>query len=591
MIIQTDLSGYYITTHKSKTSAAKTLGVDESTIRRAVKFDRKVMGKFKFYESNSTLDYTPIENTSTEVLANIAEVTQTPRVLILDIETAPIKAYTWGLWKQNIFLDQIISNFFIISWAAKWLDEDEVFGLVLTPNEILKEKDKNILIPLWELLEEADIVVAHNGCVARGNRVLKSDFTWVNVENLIEGDSLIAFEETTTEPNKPRKYALSIVEKVTPIIRECSEIEFEDGEKLIATNDHPWLTHYSDTQKHWKYVNTDQVQDIGFLTTVLTPWEKDTNQYHAGYLAGFFDADGCLSQHQRKGRENGFTFSITFAQKDPLIINKLSKSLDFYKFEYSITSYDRKHSDIKSIRILGGISEKLRFLGIVCPEKLNRLDLEKFNQLKMCSLGHRKIKNVTAIGKHEVIGLQTSSSTYIVEGMPCHNTKFDMPKINSRFLVNDILPPSPYKQIDTLKISKNVFGFSSNKLEALARQLGFEGKFSTDMQLWVDCMEGSQVALLQMLEYNEQDVIVLENVFNKLKPYAKGFPNMNLYNDEDYITCPHCNSKHLHPVANKYFYTNSVRYQLYTCNDCGAHSRSKKSIPYINKKQIISIPR
>lgn len=333
MIIQTDLSGYYITTHKSKTSAAKTLGVDESTIRRAVKFDRKVMGKFKFYESNSTLDYTPIENTSTEVLTNLAEVTQTPRVLILDIETAPIKAYTWGLWKQNIFLDQIISNFFIISWAAKWLDEDEVFGLVLTPNEILKEKDKNILIPLWELLEEADIIVAHNG---------------------------------------------------------------------------------------------DQ---------------------------------------------------------------------------------------------------------------------------------------------------------------------FDIPKINSRFIVNGILPPSPYKQIDTKKISKNVFGFSSNKLEALARQLGFEGKFSTDMQLWVDCMEGSQVALLQMLEYNEQDVIVLENVFNKLKPYAKGFPNMNLYNDEDYITCPHCNSKHLHPVANKYFYTNSVRYQLYTCNDCGAHSRSKKSIPYINKKQIISIPR
>ena len=43
------------------------------------------------------------------------------KILFLDIETAPMRSYTWGRWKQNISLSQTISEWFIISWSAKFV--------------------------------------------------------------------------------------------------------------------------------------------------------------------------------------------------------------------------------------------------------------------------------------------------------------------------------------------------------------------------------------------------------------------------------------------------------------------------------------
>lgn len=58
MIIQKDLQGNIIAEYKSKTAAAKALSVDESTVRKSIKFGRKVLGKFKFYNSDSVSEKT-----------------------------------------------------------------------------------------------------------------------------------------------------------------------------------------------------------------------------------------------------------------------------------------------------------------------------------------------------------------------------------------------------------------------------------------------------------------------------------------------------------------------------------------------------
>ena len=84
-------------------------------------------------------------------------------ILIFDIETAPLRAYVWSRWKQNIYLEQTISEWFMICWSAKWLDSEEVFSECLTPDEIKEEKDNRIVKQLWSLIDQADIVIAHNG--------------------------------------------------------------------------------------------------------------------------------------------------------------------------------------------------------------------------------------------------------------------------------------------------------------------------------------------------------------------------------------------------------------------------------------------
>jgi len=49
------------------------------------------------------------------------------RILLLDIETAPMEAYIWSQWQKFISLDMLKVDWYIIAWAAKWLGEDEIY--------------------------------------------------------------------------------------------------------------------------------------------------------------------------------------------------------------------------------------------------------------------------------------------------------------------------------------------------------------------------------------------------------------------------------------------------------------------------------
>lgn len=83
-----------------------------------------------------------------------------PKVLIFDIETSPIVAHVWGLRDQNISLNQIVKDWQVIAWAAKWLDRP---AKDVAYYDIRKMTEKRILEILWALLDNADIVITQNG--------------------------------------------------------------------------------------------------------------------------------------------------------------------------------------------------------------------------------------------------------------------------------------------------------------------------------------------------------------------------------------------------------------------------------------------
>lgn len=85
------------------------------------------------------------------------------KILVFDIETSPMKAFAWGLFDQNINIDQIIDDWFVICWSAKWLLDGTIMSSCVTAKEAKKCDDKRVVTDLWKLLDEADIVVAHNG--------------------------------------------------------------------------------------------------------------------------------------------------------------------------------------------------------------------------------------------------------------------------------------------------------------------------------------------------------------------------------------------------------------------------------------------
>lgn len=85
-----------------------------------------------------------------------------PKILLLDIETKPLKVWCWGIFDQNIGLDMIIEDWSILSWAAKWINNDKVMYQDLSQNTDYND-DKFIVKEMWKLLNEADVIITQNG--------------------------------------------------------------------------------------------------------------------------------------------------------------------------------------------------------------------------------------------------------------------------------------------------------------------------------------------------------------------------------------------------------------------------------------------
>jgi hypothetical protein len=157
-----------------------------------------------------------------------------------------------------------------------------------------------------------------------------------------------------------------------------------------------------------------------------------------------------------------------------------------------------------------------------------------------------------------------------------HNgNKFDMKKMNARFIEAGLHPPAPYRKIDTLLEAKKNFAFTSNRLDALGSFLGLGRKKETGgFGLWTRCMAGDRKAFDEMLDYNIQDVLLLEEVYLKLRPWMHNHPNLGVFCD-DTEQCPKCGGTHLQYRG--YSTTQAGRYRRFQCQDCGGWGRERLS--------------
>lgn len=85
-----------------------------------------------------------------------------PRVCIMDIETLPMLVYAWGLFDQNIALEQIARDSCMLSWSGKYLNGSELFSDVLTPEEAVNRDVSRLAKSCWNFLSTADVVIGHN---------------------------------------------------------------------------------------------------------------------------------------------------------------------------------------------------------------------------------------------------------------------------------------------------------------------------------------------------------------------------------------------------------------------------------------------
>lgn len=155
-----------------------------------------------------------------------------------------------------------------------------------------------------------------------------------------------------------------------------------------------------------------------------------------------------------------------------------------------------------------------------------------------------------------------------------HNLdRFDIRKTNTRAILNGLKPTSPFKTVDTLKVAKRHFAFTSNRLDSLGESLGLGRKVKTGgFELWESCMKGIPSAWAKMKRYNAKDVTLLIKVYDKLLPWIGNHPNITVITDQEY-GCRNCGSKSL--TKRGFSFGPTGKRQQYKCSDCGSWMSGK----------------
>lgn len=172
-----------------------------------------------------------------------------------------------------------------------------------------------------------------------------------------------------------------------------------------------------------------------------------------------------------------------------------------------------------------------------------------------------------------------------------HNgKKFDLKRLNSRFILHGFKPPSNVKHIDTYELSKKHFDFTSNKLEYLTNKLCKKYKKQTHQKfpgfsLWRECLAGNKSAWKEMETYNKYDILSLEELYHKLAPWDSSI-NFNIYTDDNDIAC-NCGSTEFQHRG--FTYTKIAKYQRYQCKECGSWTRGRSNLFTTEKKESLRV--
>jgi hypothetical protein len=159
--------------------------------------------------------------------------------------------------------------------------------------------------------------------------------------------------------------------------------------------------------------------------------------------------------------------------------------------------------------------------------------------------------------------------------MGWNSEAFDHKHLNREFIENNMLPPSPTKDLDLMKVVKSQFKFPSNKLDYVAQALGVGSKVKhSGFDLWIKCMEGDSKAWAEMKKYQIQDVALLADLYEKLLPWISSHPDFPLHNNSE-DGCVSCGSSDLKEQGT--VVSGTGKYNRYVCSNCGTWQRESKS--------------
>ncbi len=268
------------------------------------------------------------------------------------------------------------------------------------------ERDQIPNIGLWGIMQASE----NEFCVAPDTRALRADLNWVPVGELKVGDKLIAFDEHYVNDVR-RHYRVAEVDATSELTLPCYRMEMEDGTILVSSENHKWLN----AECRWiesRHIRADgDYPGASQIAKLFTPWHSG-RVYETGYMSAGVDGEGHLTQYHNN--ENSTQFRLGFSQKDNAMLSEFMRCAAHHGFSF-------KTCGGLNYYLVGGKRAVIEFLGKARPPRL----LDKFDPQNIGEMKTREyvpVKKVEFIGDHPVIGLSTTTGTFIAEGFASHNT-------------------------------------------------------------------------------------------------------------------------------------------------------------------------
>lgn len=85
-------------------------------------------------------------------------------ILYIDIETSKSLYYNYGQKVPSKYLniDDLVHEWYMISWAASYVDNDNVWSKIVTPKQAKEWDDSKLVEKLHGLMSSAEIIAGHN---------------------------------------------------------------------------------------------------------------------------------------------------------------------------------------------------------------------------------------------------------------------------------------------------------------------------------------------------------------------------------------------------------------------------------------------
>lgn len=218
-----------------------------------------------------------------------------PRILILDIETSFMELYGFGIRNQYISADQIKKDWSLLSFAAKWLGDKEVFQL-----DITKMNERRLLLRLRALLNTADIVIGHNSKKFDVRR-LKAKFAEYNImppSSFQQIDTYLLSKKHFDFSSHTLDYLL---QKLKSPIRKLKHNKFP-GKSL-------WIECEKGNKAAFKEMAIYNIHDVlgtEWLYKKLQPWDNSIN-----FNVYYGDENAHCPCGSTEFSKNGYAYSST----------------------------------------------------------------------------------------------------------------------------------------------------------------------------------------------------------------------------------------------------------------------------------------